>query len=56
MPMSGTITEVNPALANHPDLVNTKPYGEGWMIKMTVSNADEFEQLMTADAYKAHVS
>lgn len=51
LPMAGTITEVNPALANNPELVNTDPYGAGWMVKVTVNNAADFEQLMTSEAY-----
>jgi glycine cleavage system H protein len=52
LPLSGTINEVNPALANQPDLVNTDPYGKGWMIKMTVSDIDHYEELMTSEAYE----
>lgn len=51
LPMAGTITEVNPALASNPELVNSDPYGEGWMVKITVNNAADFEQLMTSEAY-----
>jgi glycine cleavage system H protein len=51
LPMAGTITEVNPALANNPELVNTDPYGAGWMVKVTVSNAADFEQLLNSEAY-----
>lgn len=51
LPMAGTITEVNPALASNPELVNTDPYGQGWMVKVTVNNASDFEQLMTSEAY-----
>lgn len=51
LPMAGTITEVNPALASNPELVNTDPYGQGWMVKVTVNNAAEFEQLLTSEAY-----
>jgi glycine cleavage system H protein len=47
-PLTGTITEVNPSLANQPELVNSDPYGEGWMIKMTVDSPTDFEHLMTA--------
>src|SRR5205085_8014577 len=43
LPMTATITEVNPALANQPELVNSDPYGDGWMIKMTVENAADYE-------------
>ena len=52
LPLSGTINEVNPALANQPELVNTDPYGKGWMIKMTVSDIDHYEKLMTSEAYE----
>ncbi len=51
LPMAGTITEVNPALASNPELVNTDPYGQGWMVKVTVNNAADFEQLLTSEAY-----
>lgn len=56
LPLSGTITEVNPALANQPELVNSDPYTEGWMIKMTVENTADFDSLMSADAYQKLVS
>lgn len=56
MPLSGTITEVNAELVNKPDLVNTDPYGQGWMIKMTVSDTSEFDTLMTSQVYEQHVS
>jgi len=56
LPLTGTITEVNPALTNQPELVNSDPYGEGWMVKMTVAAATDFEQLMTAEAYQKLVS
>lgn len=52
LPVAGTITEVNPALAGAPELVNNDPYGEGWMIKMTVNKPEEVGQLMDAAAYK----
>lgn len=51
LPVSGTIQEVNPALSGAPELVNTDPYGEGWMIKLKVDNPAEVEQLMDAEAY-----
>jgi glycine cleavage system H protein len=53
LPVSGTINELNPALANAPELVNTDPYGKGWMIKMTVDNPADIENLLTASAYEA---
>lgn len=55
LPVSGTITEVNPALENNPELVNSDPYGEGWMIKLKVDNAGDYDGLMDAAAYKALV-
>ena len=55
LPLAGTITEINPALDAQPELVNTDPYGEGWMVKMTVTNTSDFEKLMTAQAYTAAV-
>lgn len=51
LPVAGTIKEVNPALAGSPELVNTDPYGEGWMVKMTVNNPADVKELMDADAY-----
>lgn len=51
MPLSGTITEVNAALQDNPELVNSDPYGEGWMIKLTISNQAEVEDLMSSEAY-----
>ncbi len=51
MPMSGTVLEVNPKLDANPELVNTDPYGEGWMVKISLKNQDT-AQLLSADAYK----
>ncbi len=56
LPAAGTVTEINPALEANPELVNTDPYGEGWMIKMKVDNIADIESLMNADAYTALVS
>jgi glycine cleavage system H protein len=55
LPAAGTITEVNPALESQPELVNTDPYGEGWMIKMTVDNPADIEKLMDSAAYTSLV-
>ena len=52
LPVSGTINEINPALEAQPELVNSDPYGEGWMIKMTVDNPGDVENLMDAAAYE----
>ncbi|MBI2730743.1 MAG: glycine cleavage system protein GcvH [Sphingobacteriales bacterium] len=56
LPVSGTITEVNPALNGAPELVNNDPYGEGWMAKMTVDSIADVEALMSAETYAAMVS
>lgn len=53
LPVSGTINQLNPALINAPELVNTDPYGEGWMIKMTVDNPADVVALLDAKAYSA---
>jgi glycine cleavage system H protein len=55
LPLAGTINELNPILEAEPELVNTDPYGKGWMVKMTVDNVADFEGLLTADAYKTLV-
>lgn len=55
LPVAGTITEINPLLEAQPELINTDPYGKGWMIKMTVDNADAVESLLTAEKYTALV-
>jgi|SRR5690554_1302453 len=52
MPVSGTVSEVNQALADDPELVNKDPYGEGWMIKISLKDAGEVEKLMSDDDYK----
>lgn len=54
-PVSGSVTEVNPALEDAPELVNSAPEGEGWLWRMTLADAGEFDGLMDADAYAAHV-
>lgn len=53
LPVDGTINELNPALGNAPELVNTDPYGEGWMIKMTVDNPADVDALLDAAGYEA---
>ncbi|HYC39954.1 MAG TPA: glycine cleavage system protein GcvH [Chitinophagaceae bacterium] len=55
LPVSGTILELNGELANSPDLVNSDPYGKGWMIRMKVDNPADVEALMDAAAYQALV-
>ncbi|MEO6632040.1 MAG: glycine cleavage system protein GcvH [Mucilaginibacter sp.] len=55
MPVTGTINEVNPALDKQPELVNSDPYGEGWMVKITVSDAASVDALLSADSYQSLV-
>ncbi len=52
MPLSGEVLEFNEKLEDTPDLVNSDPYGEGWIIKVNISDASELEDLLTADQYK----
>ncbi len=56
LPVAGTIDELNPELAKGPELVNSDPYGKGWMIKFTVSDPSSLNELMDAAAYEALVS
>jgi len=53
LPVPGTVLEVNSLLASKPELVNSDPYGEGWMVKMKVNNKADVEGLMDAAAYTA---
>ena len=55
LPVAGTISEINPLLDAKPELVNSDPYGEGWMVKMTVNGVANYETLMTTEAYSAAV-
>ena len=52
LPVSGTIIELNPALANAPELINNDPYGGGWMVKMKISNAEDIKTLIDAKGYE----
>ncbi len=56
LPVAGTVLEVNAGLESTPEAVNSDPYGEGWMIKMTVDNVADVEALMDAAAYSDLVS
>jgi len=51
-PISGTVIEVNDALEESPELVNSEPYDEGWFFKVKLSDINELESLLDADAYK----
>ena len=52
LPVSGEITELNEGLEDNPELINDDPYGEGWIIKMKISDQNELSDLLSADAYK----
>jgi len=56
LPLTGKVLEVNPTLNDQPELVNTDPYGEGWMIKMELADPSDVDSLMTADAYSESVA
>lgn len=56
LPVSGSITEVNPKLNSNPELVNSDPYGEGWMVRMKVKDLADVEALMSAEAYQSLVA
>jgi glycine cleavage system H protein len=54
-PAKGTVLEVNKALESNPALINTDPYGEGWIYAMQVENSDQLKDLKDAAAYKAMI-
>ncbi len=56
MPLGGEVLEVNPKLEDNPELVNSDPYGEGWMIKVKMTNPSEAGNLLDAEAYKALIA
>ena len=53
-PVSGTVVEVNDALPDTPELINDDPYGEGWIIKVTLSDRDELDELLNVQEYTEH--
>lgn len=53
MPITGTISEINPKLDSQPELVNSDPYGDGWMVKISLQNVADVDALLSADDYKA---
>jgi glycine cleavage system H protein len=55
LPLTGTLSEKNAKLDTNPELVNTDPYGDGWMVKLTVEDPSQASGLMDASAYKALV-
>jgi glycine cleavage system H protein len=54
-PLSGAVTDVNGSVEDDPAKVNRDPFGDGWLVKINISNADETKGLLTADAYEALV-
>lgn len=56
LPVAGEIVEFNASLEDEPEKVNTDPYGEGWMVKVKVTNASDLNNLLSADEYKALIS
>ena len=54
-PITGTVLEVNTKLADAPETVNSDPYGDGWMVKISIANPEELKELLTAEAYGALV-
>lgn len=55
MPVSGKVLEKNEKLVSNPDLINKDPYGEGWMIKIEITNEAEYDELLTPEQYKAQL-
>jgi glycine cleavage system H protein len=56
MPLSGEVIEFNEELEDEPELVNSDPYGKGWMIKLSVADASQIHDLLDAEGYKALIS
>ena len=56
MPISGEVIEFNEKLETNPEVVNEDPYGEGWMIKIRVSDENELNELLSADEYEGEIS
>jgi len=54
-PLSGEVTEVNDDLPDNPELINEDPYGDGWMVKVTIGDQADLEDLMTADEYRKFI-
>ena len=52
MPVNGVINEINEQLNNAPELVNSDPYGDGWMVKISIASIKDVDNLLTADQYK----
>ncbi|HEY0898825.1 MAG TPA: glycine cleavage system protein GcvH [Sphingobacteriaceae bacterium] len=55
MPITGTVSQVNDKLDANPELVNQDPYGDGWMVKVEISDASQVDSLLSAEDYKAQI-
>lgn len=55
-PVSGEVTEANPSLAGQPELVNSEPYGAGWMVKVRLADASQVDELLDPAAYDALIA
>lgn len=55
LPVSGTVTEVNPELKDNPEFINSDPYGKGWIVKVTMTDASQIDGLLDAAAYGKHI-
>jgi len=54
-PVTGEVVEINEALSDKPELVNTDPYGDGWMVRIKLATPDEADELMSAEEYEEYV-
>ena len=54
-PVSGKINEINQDIIDEPELVNTDPYGDGWLLKIQITDSSQLSQLLTADQYKQYI-
>ncbi len=55
-PVSGEVIEVNPGLGDQPELTNNDPFGEGWLLRVTMSDPSEIDSLLSAEEYDAYIS
>ena len=55
MPVAGTVSEINETLEDNPEIINEDPYGAGWLVKLTLEEGVETSQLLSAEAYAAHI-
>ena len=55
-PVNGEVIEINEKLLDHPEIANSDPFGEGWLLRITVADVNEVDSLMSADEYDAHIA